>query len=182
MDELYQKTKAWVEEIYFNADHLVRTAHWVKELDPNASETLILASLVHDIERAFRQGRNTPVLKSRKWDDPILNRWHSERSARFVKDFLKKENADPDLIEGVLKLVSHHEEGGWKEADLLKDADSISFLEVNVLFFISRIPKELSKKEVKKKFDYMFKRIGSKKAKKIARSFYEKVIISLNEV
>lgn len=182
MSELYQKTKAWVEKIYFNANHLVRTVHWVKKLTPSPSLALLLAALTHDIERAFKQGRNPPAAKIGKWNDPISNQWHSKRSAKFVKDFLKKKDADPDLIEGVSKLISHHEEGGWKEADLLKDADSISFLEINVPFFISRIPEELSKKEVKEKFNYMFKRISSKKAKEIARPFYQKAIVSLNKV
>ena len=182
MDELYQKTKTWVEKIYFNANHLIRTVYWVKKLTPNSSIALLLAALTHDIERAFKQWRNPPAREMGKWDDPISNQWHSKRSARFVKDFLKKKNADPDLIKEVSRLISHHEEGGWKEADLLRNADSISFLEINIPFFISRIPDELNKKEVKEKFDYMFRRIGSKKAKEIARPFYERAIVSLSKV
>ena len=182
MNKLYQKTKAWVEKIYFNADHLIRTAYWIRELTPKPSEALLIAALTHDIERVFKEGRKPSVSKMRKWDDQKENQWHSERSAKFVKDFLKKENTKTDLIEEVLRLINHHEEGGWDEADLLRDADSLSFLEINVPFFISRIPKELSKKEVKEKFNYMFMRIGSKKAREIAKPFYKKAMFDLNKV
>jgi len=182
MNELYQKTKAWVEKIYFNADHLIRTAYWIEELIPKPSEALLLAALTHDIERAFKEGRKPPVSKTRKWNGQVDNQRHSERSAKFVKDFLEKENAKPDLIKEILRLISHHEEGGWDEADLLRDADSLSFLEINVPFFISRIPKELSKKEVKEKFNYMFMRIGSKKVREIAKPFYKKAMFDLNKV
>ena len=182
MNKLYQKTKAWVEKIYFNADHLVRTAYWIKEITPKPSEALLLAALTHDIERAFKEGRKPLFPKIRKWDDPKQNQWHSERSAKFVKDFLEKEDANSDLIKETLKLIRYHEEGGWNEADLLRDADSLSFLEINVPFFISRIPKELSKKEVKEKFNYMFMRIGNKKAKEIAKPFYKKAMFDLSKV
>lgn len=182
MDELYQKTKIWVEKIYSNANHLVRTVYWVKKLSPKSSRALILAALTHDIERAFKEGSKPPIPETRKWDDQTYNHWHSKRSAKFVKDFLEKENAKPELIKEILKLISYHEEGGWDEADLLRDADSLSFLEINVPFFISRIPKELNKKEVKEKFNYMFMRISSKKAKRIAKLFYKKAISDLNKV
>jgi len=189
--DLIEKVQKWVEEIYSNANHLVRTGYWVKRLYPEAKDSLIIASITHDIERAFKDGRNppSPEMNGAKWDDPVYNRWHSERSAVFVKNFLKKEGANSKLIDDVAKLISVHEEGGWKEADLLRDSDSISFLEINAPYFISKIGKDLSshrqnlsRGEVREKFDYMFNRIGSKKAKQFATPFYEKAIEELNKV
>lgn len=55
----------------------------------------------------------------------------------------------------------------------MKDADSLSFLEVNVDMFLSWIPEKFSKEEVREKFDYMFDRIGGKKAKKLAEPLYK---------
>ena len=175
-------TKAWVEKTYFNANHLIRTAYWVNYLNPKPSEALLIAALTHDIERAFKEGSKPFFSKKGKWDDKASNQWHSERSAKFVKEFLEKEKANPCLINQTVRLISHHEEGGWGEADLLRDADSISFLEVNVPFFISRIPGELSKKEVEEKFNYMFARIGSKKAIEIAKPLYKKAMADLNKI
>ena len=180
---LVAKVQKWVEGIYSNANHLVRTGYWVKKLYPQANESLVIAAISHDVERAFKEGRNppSPEMKGAKWEDPAYDKWHSERSAKFVLEFLKKRGADPSLIKEVSELISHHEHGGWKEADFLRDADSLSFLEINVDMFISRIPNELTKDEVKEKFDYMYKRIGGRKAKKIAKPFYEMAIEKLNK-
>jgi len=180
--DIVKDTERWVKSIYFNADHLIRTKYWLKKLNPKADSASLIAAVSHDIERAFDEGRKPPSKEMGDWDDPVFNQWHSRRSAEFVEDFLKKKNADPELIKKVSRLISHHEEGGWKEADLLRDTDSISFLEINVQFFISRIPDNLSKKGVKEKFDYMFRRIGNKKAREIARSFYKKAIRDLELV
>ena len=174
-NSLISKVEKWVKEIHSNADHLIRTGYWIKKIYPSANEALIIAAISHDIERAFKEGMESRIdkMKGIKWDDATYSQMHSCRSAKFVEDFLSKQKANPLLIKEVFELVSHHEEGGWKEANYLRDADSISFLETMVPFFISKIPSEISKVEVKQKFDYMFERIGSKKARILARPFYE---------
>jgi hypothetical protein len=180
--KLIKKTEKWVKEIYSNADHLIRTGYWVKKLYPDADDTLIIAAITHDIERAFKEGRTTPSpeMKGAKWDDPVYNKWHSERSSRFIQKYLEKEKTEPNLIKKITRLVNCHESGGWKEADFLRDADSISFLEVNTPYFISLIPKDLSKEDVKEKFDYMYQRISGAEAKKIAEPLYKKALDILN--
>jgi len=181
---LIEKVKKWVEENYENADHLLRTGYWVKKLDAKASDALYIAAITHDIERAFKKNRKPPVTEfaDTDWSNQEYDKWHSERSAEFVSQFLKKEGAGKDLIDKTAKLVSHHEHGGWREADILRDADSLSFLEVNVDMFISWIPERLSKENVKEKFDYMYKRIGTEKAKEFAKPLYERAVNKLNEV
>lgn len=181
---LIKKAEEWINKIYFNADHLLRTGYWVEKIHPEADESLIIASITHDVERAFPGGRKppSPELYGAQWDDPIYNSWHSKRSAKYVKEYLKKEGAGSELIDEVTKLISVHEKGGWKEADILRDADSVSFLEINVPMFISRIPNELRKSEVREKFDYMFKRIDGKKARELATPFYSKAITDLDKV
>jgi len=181
MSGLYWKTKKWVEKIYFNANHLIRTVYWVKKLNPQASEALVFAALTHDIERAFSEGRKPPIDEfGGKWDSPIYNKWHSKRSAKFVADFFEKQRVDLKLIKRVGGLIKRHEIGGTKEADLLRDADSLSFLEINAPVFISWIPERMSKKSVKGKLDYMFNRIGNPKAKNLAKPFYEKAILEVS--
>jgi hypothetical protein len=162
----------------------MRTGYWIKRLVPEANDELYIAAITHDIERAFGKSRTppSPEEKGVRWDDEIYNKWHGERSANFVSEFLKKEGADEKLIKEVSKLVKVHEEGGWKDADILRDADSISFLEVNTPIFISRIPEKLSKEEVREKFDYMFRRIGSKKARLIAQPFYKEALKKLEVI
>lgn len=183
----------WVKGIYFNADHLIRTAYWLKKLDPNADLASIIASITHDIERAFPKNRRPPSseFSGAKWDDKEYNLWHGKRSARFVEKFLKKQGATEEIVSKVKHLIVYHEIGGDRETTLLKDADSLSFLEINVPLFISRInvrvstsriPRKLAKQEVKEKFNYMFNRISSKKAKSLARPFYKKALAKLASV
>lgn len=181
---LVNKVEKWVTEIYSNAEHLIRTGHWVKRLQPKADDALIIAAISHDIERAFQKGRKPPSSEwnGAKWDDPIYNKWHSSSSASYVSKFLRKKGASSELIRKVSDLIKQHETGGNQQSDILRDADSLSFLEINVPLFISRIPDQLTKDEVKEKFDYMYKRIGSDRAKRIAFPYYKKALATLSQV
>jgi Domain of unknown function (DUF4202) len=127
---LEERALDWIEP-YWNAEHLRRTRDWLLELDPAASEALRLAALTHDIERHFPGG---PVndLSVAPEEDMEYRRLHSERSARFVTQWLAEQGADPALITDVERLILAHEIGGDAEQDLLQAADSLSFLEVNV--------------------------------------------------
>lgn len=78
-------------------------------------------------------------------------------------------------------LVSKHEEGGNADQNLLKDADSISFFENNVPIFLN-IAKKIGKEKVKQKFDWMYNRITSKKAKQISEKWYKEAIKDLKNI
>jgi hypothetical protein len=127
---LEERALEWIEP-YWNAEHLRRTRDWLLELEPRASEALRLAALTHDIERHFPGG---PVndLSVAPEDDMEYRRLHSERSARFVSEWLADQGAGVALIVDVERLILAHEVGGDPEEDLLQAADSLSFLEVNV--------------------------------------------------
>lgn len=181
MNTLLDKVRKWVVENYNNREHLVRTADYIKILKPSASEPLLIAAYTHDIERAFKNNRNPPGSEYGVWDDPIYNKWHSKRSAEFAAKFLKEENASGKLIESVTTLINLHEVGGNPDANILMNADSLSFLEVNVPMFISMIPDRLDKRKVKGKFDYMYRRITGEKAKNIAEPLYKDAIRKLNQ-
>lgn len=181
---LVSATEQWVVNVYDNAAHLLRTGYWVKKLDPHVNDVLYIAAITHDIERAFKEGRRppSPETKDAKWDDKIYSLWHGKRSGKYIKEFLQKNGASEKLIGEVINLVEYHEVGGWKEADNLRDADSLSFLEVNTDMFISWIPDKLTMGEVKEKFDYMFNRIGSDKARKLAEPYYKKAINKITKI
>lgn len=183
MKKLLQEVRKWVEDNYFNANHLVRSVHWVKKLDPKADEATIIAALTHDMERAF-PGPNEVKFLTGYTDEEYLElcRRHSLRSAKIVGNFLKEKGAKSKLINKVKELIKQHEFGGAYEQDLIKDADSISFLEANAPIFISFIPEKRTKEEVRKKFDWMFNRISLPKAKRLAKPFYEKAVAELEKV
>ncbi len=133
MSKLYQDTKRWVEENCFNAKHLVRSAYWVKKLEPKANKAVLIAALTHDVDRG-------------------------------------------------LSRLENHEFGGTYEQDLVRDADSISFLEVAPPAFIKFIPQKRTKDEVRIKFKFMYERITLPKAKKLAKSFLKKAMAELEKV
>lgn len=78
-------------------------------------------------------------------------------------------------------MVSLHEKGGTSESDLIKDADSISYWEVNSEKHINKFGKILGKKKLMAKYNFMFNRISSEKAKKFAKLFYKQTLKRLEE-
>jgi kynurenine formamidase len=129
--DLLARARAWVSDVHPHARHLERTLDWVVELDPDAPEALRIAAVTHDIERAFPDPAATWD-SARDWDSPAYNRWHQDRCADLVADWLREQGADPALVHDVDALVRAHEDGGWPEADVLQAADSLSFLETMV--------------------------------------------------
>jgi len=105
---------------------------------------------------------------------------HQEKGAHILGEFLQKNGATNELINNVIHLISKHEVGGDKNQNLLKDADSISFLENNADIFLSRFDR-LGYANIKEKFDWMYERISDLKAKEIARPMYNKIIEQLNQ-
>lgn len=183
---IYSEAEQFVFDSFNKAEkpsqikHFVQTVYWLKILSPDADEALLVAAIAHDIERAFRQKDVLGKKTSAGFTSSEFYRPHEERGAEIIADFLKHQNVDDGFIERVKKLVSRHEEGGDDDQNLLKDADSVSFFETNVSLFLTEKVNEDGKEEVKKKFDWMFDRITSEKAKQIAQPFYEKAISDLN--
>jgi len=67
-------------------------------------------------------------------------------------------NLSEKMIDEVYFLVSLHETGGTKLADILKDADSISFFDVNLpLYFVRN-----NLREVKKRCLWGYQRLSDK--------------------
>jgi kynurenine formamidase len=128
---LLDQARAWIEEVHPHARHLTRTLDWVVELEPDASEALRIAAVTHDIERAFPDP-SAGWDSARDWDVAEYNRWHQDRCARIVREWLDERGAGAELAGEVEGLVRVHEEGGWHDADVLQAADSLSFLETMV--------------------------------------------------
>jgi hypothetical protein len=182
---IVKTVRNWVKNNYKTDNHLIRAEYWLKKLKPDADEAMIIAAITHDIERAFPEGRvpPSPQIRGVKWDDKEYNLWHGRRSAEFVEKFLIENGfKDQEIIRKIRRLITYHEIGGDKETDLIKDADSLSFLEINAPLFISWIPQKASVKEIKEKFDYMFNRISSEKARKLAEPFYKEALKRLKKL
>jgi hypothetical protein len=116
--------------------HSRNTLEWLLELDPKADAALRIAALGHDIERAI-EGR-----KVHREDFPTYDAFkaaHARNSARILMEILKECRIEDEAFSReVGRLVSRHEVGGDPRSDLLVDADSISYFDVNLPFYLER--------------------------------------------
>ena len=178
---LVEQARHWVVDNYpYNRDHLLRALEWVDRLAPDAREAVRLATLTHDMERAF-PGPDSPVMTS--LDDPDYERLHSERSARIVAAWLDSQGADAQLIADVTALIVAHEVGGTHEADLVQAADRLSFLETNIDLFLGFVRSgRFSVDEVRTKFEHSYERIRVPDAKTLAQPLYENADARLGQL
>jgi len=173
---LEQRALEWIDP-YWNAEHLVRTRDWARELEPGAGEALVLAALTHDMERHFPGGPHLDVA-TQPPDGRAYREAHSERSARIVGEWLRaQEDAAAELVEAVEELILLHEWGGYHAADVLQAADSISFLEVNDKVVAGWVREGLcSAERGVDQLRWMYERIRLPGAQERARPFYEQAV------
>ena len=178
---LVDAARAWVIERYpYNRHHLLKALEWLDRVAPDSSEAVRLATLTHDMERAF-PGPDQPVVKT--LSDPEYERVHSLRSARIVGAWLREHHAKEALVEHVEALIVAHEFGGWAEANLVQAADSLSFLETNIDLFLGFVRSgKHPAHEVRKKFNSMFGRIQVPRLKALAQPLVDRAMQQLDEV
>lgn len=182
---LIVQARKWVGENYGrHALHLFKAEEWLLRINPSATEAMLLAALTHDMERAFPgpdSPRQDPSLGP---DDPIYNQAHSKRSARVVSAFLHEQGEQQvpeELVAEVARLIEAHEIGGWPEADWVQAADSLSFLEVNIDFFLEKGPEMgWTFEQIRAKFDWMYLRVKQPEARSLATPFYEDALRKMN--
>ena len=124
--------------------HSKNTLEWVLKLDPSADEALKIAALGHDIERAIEE-RKVKREDFKNYDE--FKDAHASNSANVMTEIMKKCNISKRLADDIFSLVRYHETGTAKRIDILKDADSISFFDVNLPhYFIRNGPEETKKR------------------------------------
>ena len=178
---LIDAARKWVTDCYpYNRHHLLKALEWLDRVAPDSAEAVRLATLTHDMERAF-PGPDQPVIKT--LSDPEYERAHSLRSARIVAAWLREHGADEPLVDRVESLIKVHEFGGWHEADLVQAADSLSFLDTNIELFLEFVRSgRHPAHEVRKKFNQMFERIQIPRLKVLAQPLIERAYQRLDAV
>jgi len=114
--------------------HAENTLEWVMRLAPDADEALRLAALAHDIDRASEQ-------KTRREDYGDYDDFkaaHARHGAEILSRLLTGCGVPEPVRREACRLVRLHETGGDIRADLLKDADSLSYFEVNLPLYYAR--------------------------------------------
>ncbi len=115
--------------------HSRNTLEWLLRLDPGADEALRIAALGHDIERAVEERK---VRREDFSDFDEFKAAHAEQSALMLGEIMTACGVDREMAEDVCRLVRLHEVGGDPRSDLLKDADAISFFDVNLSLYLER--------------------------------------------
>jgi uncharacterized protein len=164
--ELRDAALEWIEP-YYDGEHLRRAADWLLVLDPTAPEPLILAALLHDMERDVPGG---PVLDKRRgrWDDEEYNRLHCERSVAVVGGWLRGRRASQLFVDGI-QPIREHEFGGSPAGDLLQAADSLSWLEVNAPLAARWVERgDCDVEKAREKLRWMSERVRLQSAQPIA--------------
>lgn len=176
---LIQLGRLWVIENYpYNSTHLLKSLEWLDRIAPGAPEAARLATLTHDMERAFGGPDTIPI----KMNDRAYEEAHSNRSARIVGEWLRANGASADLVRDVEELIRVHEWGGSPDANLVQAADSLSFLETNIDLMLGFVQNgKYPAREIASKFDQMYERIQVPEAKELARPMWERAKARLKD-
>lgn len=175
----FEEIKKEIEKIVAQSDLVVDPAHskntleWLLRLKPDADEALQIAALAHDIERGYDRNQKEHSNDPREYEE--YRQKHPIRSAQITVDLMKEYSYEENMIVRVQKLVENHETGGYEDADILRDADSLSFLETNFDNYLMRKGKERTKQKVNDMYNRM-----SERSKEIGKDLYRKCLSKLN--
>ncbi len=115
--------------------HADNTLEWLLRLQPNAGDALQLAALGHDIERAIEE---TKVRRADFDDYAAFKAAHARNGVAILRPILTACGVERHIVNEACRLVEVHEAGGDPDSDLLKDADSISYFDVNLTLYFKR--------------------------------------------
>lgn len=154
-------------------DHAITTKEWLLKLDPTATEELKISAFAHDIERCFF-AKMVDVA-----DEPYMSykTRHAQRCADILSSLMLGMGFSQESAEKVHHYVSLHEEGGDKECDLIRDADSLSFMSNNLTRYLENNGKDRTAEKVA----FMYNR-ASDKAKGLIKGMGVPYFEDMNQV
>lgn len=150
--------------------HADNTLKWLLCLEPDAGTALQLAALAHDIDRATEEIK---VGRAHFDDYDAFKTAHARNGAEILRPILTACGVQRDIVNETCRLVAAHEVGGDPCSDTLKDADSISYFDVNLPLYYERE----GWTETKRRSRWGYKRL-SVRAKKIVKHIrYEEDVL-----
>jgi|SRR3989344_1523874 len=177
LDEECEKNRYRNHEIMQGVDgeknHALDVYKWVKEIKKNASTTLKIAALFHDIDRiitpgvgaGFKGDRTSREYKEHK-------KAHANRSANYICLLLLENGLSKSFVDRIRFLIQHHDDTGKeiefindRELDILVSADSLSFFDT----IAASLYKEEGEERLKDKVRFMVQKMP-KFGKKLLQS------------
>ena len=180
LEALRPRVYEWIQP-YYDGEHLTRAGDWLLALAPDAPDHLVIAALMHDLERIVPGGPKLDMANT-PWDDRAYNDAHTRRSAIVVPAWLTAHGVDAGIVEAVAQPIREHEFGGSPEGDLMQAADSISFLETNVALVAGWADRGLcSPEKALEKLRWMGERVRHPEGGRLALLYMERSVEEFEE-
>ncbi len=146
--------------------HADNTLEWLLRLEPDADQALQLAALAHDIDRAD----DVRKVKRADFDDyDVFKSAHARNGAEILRSILIRCDVEADVVDEACRLVEAHEVGGDPRSDLLKDADSISYFDVNLPLYYQREGWQ----ETKRRSSWGYRRLSARAKEPVNQICYQ---------
>ena len=146
--------------------HADNTLEWLLRLESNAGDALQLAALAHDIDRAD----DVRKVKRADFDDyDAFKSAHARNSAEILRSILIRCDVEANIVDEACRLVEVHEVGGDLHSDLLKDADSISYFDVNLPLYYQREGWQ----ETKRRSSWGYRRLSARARELVNKTCYQ---------
>ncbi len=146
--------------------HADNTLEWLLRLEPDAGDALQLAALAHDIDRAIEGIK----VKRADFDDyDAFKAAHARHGAEILRPILDSCGVARDIVDAACRLVEDHEVGGDPSSDLLKDADSISYFDVNLPLYYQREGWQ----ETKRRSSWGYRRLSARAKELVNKTCYQ---------
>ncbi len=146
--------------------HADNTLEWLLCLEPDAGDALQLAAMAHDIDRAIEEIK----IKQADFDDyDAFKAAHARNGAKILRPILNACGVAGDIVDEACRLVEVHEVGGDPSSDLLKDADSISYFDVNLPLYYQRE----GWAETKRRSSWGYRRLSARARELVNKTCYQ---------
>jgi len=159
LSEQFQQASTKIAEIIAGSKtpedptHSMNVREWLLKLQPDADEIQQLAALGHDIERAMPD-RLKPEDFPEDYD--AYKKAHAQRAGQILSQIVEEAGYGKESAERIAQLVAEAEFSS-EDPDIqtLSDADSISYFDNNLPFYVGR---NGHGKKTKDKIRFMFDR------------------------
>jgi len=157
--------------------HADNTLEWLLKFDPKTDPAMQIAALAHDIDRAVEARK---VRRADFEDYDTFKAAHAQNGAKILRGILADCQVAKPIGDEACRLVTLHEVGGDPRSDLLKDADSISYFDVNMPLYYQREGWD----ETKRRCVWGYRRLSSRGKEIVKGITYENQTLTrlLNEV
>jgi hypothetical protein len=125
--------------------HAENTMQWIENLKPDADEILLLAGFGHDVERSMPDRLTNDMFSS--YED--YKHAHARRAGDIAAEIALKCGYTRNESKRLAHIIAEGEfNSDDAEVQLLCDADSISFFDNNVVYYLSDKGEAVTKKKM----------------------------------